>query len=317
MGNATELATAAGRSASIDWDFIRQQEADIPEPYLPISKAASSSSSGPSSSISSGASSSSSHYQVNQNSGVTVGMGVDLGKQSLNTLLVKIKDPAVRESLRVKLRPFFGANQKEAVARMNAAGSSAVRSLQSAEPELMSAFGIQFGDDVRSDAQVGRVTNLATGKQTGMVLRLGWFARREYALTPAELAELDSAIKGIYTDTLLSHFDRQSKSHKLQFALLPKDAQTALMSFHYQTGSLPGGKHHQKFWAAATCGDLEEAAKLFKGAFVSKAGAKNVRRRQAELRLLEQAVVFNRSNKPASSSAAQLRGFAVPPPKPK
>jgi GH24 family phage-related lysozyme (muramidase) len=279
-----QMSTAAGRSTSIDWDFIRRKEGDVHEPYLPVEQRTKGK-------LSADEKYSTDSYRAIGNSGVTVGSGIDLGQQNLTALLIKISNPILRDSIAAKLGRFFGRSKRRdaAVTAMDKAETVAIGQLQSLQPELMSVLGIAAGEVVMARAQVGRVFDHASGRETPhVVIRLGLFGRAVFGLSQPEIDALEQAIKQMYAEALASAFDRVADKNLL-FGLLPTDAQTAMMSLHYHTGSMPGGKRHVSFWRAMGRGDLDKAVEIFESEIVNKSDPKYVRRRRDELVLLRKA----------------------------
>lgn len=310
---------------SINWKMIREEEGDLRELYIPIAPKADKATYNKLSMLEKA---DAANYKVLDNSGVSAATGIDLGQQNLSRLLSRVGDPQIKASLKEKLQPFMGVSKENAVRAMRDAETRAIRNLQQNAPDLMSGYGIRYGDSVESAGpQPQKVLNKVTNELTAPVLAPGRINRSAMTLTDAEAEALTRAVRQVLTDDLTGAFNARSKEHKLQFALLPWQAQTAMMSLHYHTGSRPGTtrKKHVAFWKAATRGDLNTAIKCFEEEIVKSAPTTYIKRRKKELELLKQAAELwkyepeeekaaDTRTKGVSSGAGAAKAAATPKP---
>lgn len=297
------LAHTLKPANSINWKMIREEEGDTRVLYIPVK-------------LKDGLKnadlnllqkSDAANYKVLGRSGATVGAGVDLGQQDLDKVLARVTDQKIRSSLHQKLKQFAGGKKDAAVKAMRDTESRAIGALQQSQPELMSQLGIGYGDAVVSAGpQPRRVMNEATGKPTaGRVLAPGYFGEAAMTLTDAEANALTRAVSELLAGDLSTAFNARARQHKMQFALYPWQAQTAMMSLRYHTGSKPGSNHaahkkHAEFWRAMTRGDLKNAVKHYEEDIVKTAPNEFLNRRKKELHLLREAAAQWKS--PASPS---------------
>ncbi len=162
MRISSSVLTAAGRSTSINWEFIKKKEGDVYEPYVQVNRT-------DKNKLRDHEKYDRAHYKTIGNSGVTVASGIDLGQQNLRDLLLKVPDKNTRQALEEKLGMFFGVSKKRkegAIKALDAAENQAVLRFQTTQPELMSILGASFGDRLDQRAEIGKVLSIKTRRLT-------------------------------------------------------------------------------------------------------------------------------------------------------
>jgi hypothetical protein len=278
------ISSAGGFANSIDWAYIREEEGDIRELYIPAQRV-------DKSKLSELERNNPDNYKPIGRSGVTISIGVDLAQQNLPQLLSKIPDAAIRESLRRKLSPFaqVGNRGSDAVRSLQQATAPIVSNFQRNNPELASALNMPYGDSVVLSPEARQVAKSDGQLTKGRVLAPSSLVKDSFRLTDPEAEALFKAVSRTLGDDLIAKFNKLAEPYKLQFASLPAPAQTAMMSLRYQTGSRPGGKSHAAFWQSMARGDLKAAVKEFEREVVKSAPSYAVKRRKRELQMLQMA----------------------------
>lgn len=173
-----------------------------------------------------------------EKSGITIGMGFDLGQHSIQ----QIDEMPFPENLRVKLRPYAGL-----------VGAAARNTLYLAPAD--SAFdprrpiGTQVVGPTKDVVKIGKFSSAAVLKASGkMRLELG----------EDEVSAVNEVLKKKKLGAFVRHFDdAASKGGGKPFGTLPTSIQTAIASFFWQYGEYigklkPGDRRKQYFDLAAS-----------------------------------------------------------------
>lgn len=207
----------------------------------------------------------------NENSGITIGCGFDLGKHSAT----QINALPIGEALKAKLRPY---------ARLT--GAEARNALYSLPP----GGALNPNRTIAGQIQPPTRTRVSNKHASAIVLKSNGAGRLE--LDPAELASLNQAVQDWKICRVAAKFDADAlKAGGKLFATIPASIQTAIASFCWHYGENIGrledaGDRRLKYWKLIVKADWSSTIELIFAAFMGPAEKNFAKRRMEEIHLL-------------------------------
>ena len=206
-----------------------------------------------------------------EKSGITVGLGFDLGQHSIR----QIDKLPISEDLKEKLRPYTGLK-----------GAAARNTLYNVPTD--GAFNPNKSIASQIESPVKAV--VSNSGSSAHVLKSSGSRKLELAIP--EIAQLNEAIQNIKLESIVRKFDAASvKSGGKPFANIPASSQTSIVSFCWQYGENIGvikdcNDRRRKYWSLVVIGDWSSTIELIFSSFMGPIEKSFSKRRIEEGHLL-------------------------------
>ena len=203
----------------------------------------------------------------NEESGITIGSGIDLGKHSVQ----QIDNWPISEDLKAKLRPFAGLK-----------GAAARNTLHKLPKD--GAF------DPRQplSSQIQSTSTMISNKYSSAYILKS--KTSDFDLDPAEVVQLNDVVRSVKLNTIIQKYDLvASRAGGIPFSTIPASCQTAITSFFWQYGEYiytkDVGDRRRKYWDLVVKGDWTNTVEHIFSAFMGVSEKNFARRRMEEIYL--------------------------------